>query len=173
MLLVMLPTLFSVGCQPETPCRTNSDCVLHADSGRLGICSAHGFCRRECNLAEDCPCGSFCAACGVCVRNDLAGPATCFGLDNFHSDAELVGACVGSAPPPAARDDCPNDVTAPVCNRVDGGRDAAEAAPLDAGPSTDPSEPPADAGAADTDAGRGGDAAAPLPDASMDSGVTS
>ncbi|HJL17295.1 MAG TPA: hypothetical protein RMH99_16630 [Sandaracinaceae bacterium LLY-WYZ-13_1] len=171
--LALLTGAFSLGCEPATPCRNNSDCLLAEGDGgtRIGICSARGFCRTECRDDGDCPCGSFCAAgCGVCIRNDRAGPATCFGYDNFQSSGQLLGVClVGVGPDggPPSRPECPDDAPLPSCDRVDAGSDASDAgssetdagAANDAGGSEDAGSPdaaaPADAGSDDagTDGG--------------------
>ena len=72
----------------EPPCSRQSDC-----SGGT-ICSGVGFCESECANQSDCLPGSFCApGCGICIRNDLQGPATCFAQSRGLSDAEVFQAC--------------------------------------------------------------------------------
>ncbi len=166
----LLVALLVSACEPANPCRNNSDCVLRAADGsptdmRAGVCTMRGFCRRECEEHTDCPCGSFCAStCGLCMRNDGLGSATCFGHDNSYSDGELLGLC-GHQAAPATNDraECPTDVEPPRCERVDAG------APTDGAAAGDGA---VDAGAGD-DAGMDGDAGAEDAGAAADAGTDS
>lgn len=88
--------LFPNGCISDRGdiCRTNSDCAS-------GFCSASGFCDRECKDDRDCVCGSYCgASCGLCLRDDGAGPATCYALRRGLSTQDVLGACRVSPPAP-------------------------------------------------------------------------
>jgi hypothetical protein len=87
-------TMLTAACvsNPADSCMRHSDCQ---QDGKAGVCAANGFCERECIQDQDCPCGSFCASgCGLCITNDLAGPATCtpdrWGL---RPEAIVTGAC--------------------------------------------------------------------------------
>ena len=85
----------SNACVPDRPsaCRTSHDC----DSG---ICNLHGFCEAECAADRDCPCGSKCATtCGLCIRDDWSGPATCFAFDRGMSTDAVLGSCRTDQPP--------------------------------------------------------------------------
>jgi hypothetical protein len=69
-------------------CYVNSDC----ESG--SFCADSGFCDSECRADRDCPCGSHCeAGCGLCVRDDLQGPATCFPYQRGLDTNEVLGVC--------------------------------------------------------------------------------
>lgn len=169
LLLAVVTT--TVACSPATPCSNNSDCLLATDPERqIGICSARGFCRSECDADEDCPCGSYCAdGCGVCIRDDRAGPATCFGADNAYSTAELLSVCAvdarhdesmldggASDAGTSRRRACPPDAPLPSCDRIDAGQQDSNGE--DGGTGEADSGPPAvDAGVSDgvTDAGVG------------------
>lgn len=84
-LAVSLPQA-CIGDRPVT-CRTSSDC-------ESSFCADSGFCDRECREHIDCPCGSVCAtSCGLCVRLDGRGPATCFALSRGLDTNEVLGAC--------------------------------------------------------------------------------
>ncbi len=86
-----------IGSRPRT-CSNQSDC-----SSLGAVCDGHGFCATECTTDGDCPCNSFCAAgCGICVRNDLAGTATCFGQNRDMTPEAILHACGVREPPDAA-----------------------------------------------------------------------
>jgi hypothetical protein len=89
-----------VGVRP-LECGSHSDCQT---GGQGQFCNGRGFCESECHADTDCPCGSFCArSCGLCIRNDLAGPATCFAFERGLTTTETLGACRGdddAAPTP-------------------------------------------------------------------------
>lgn len=77
-----------IGNPPES-CRVNSDC------GSDSFCDGDGFCYSECRRDADCPCGSTCAAsCGMCIRDDQRGPATCVPYQHGLTTAEVLGACL-------------------------------------------------------------------------------
>ncbi|HYO96149.1 MAG TPA: hypothetical protein VER33_16635, partial [Polyangiaceae bacterium] len=79
-------TASCVGSRPKQ-CSSLGDC----DGG---FCNSRGYCQRECSSGRDCPCGSSCAAdCGICVRDDGAGPATCFAFRNGLSQDDVLGVC--------------------------------------------------------------------------------
>lgn len=88
-----------IGVRPAV-CEGNSDC------GSGAVCGGAGFCISECTAASDCPCGAFCAqSCGLCLRTDFAGPATCFAYQNGLDTTGVLGACrsdIGDASTPAA-----------------------------------------------------------------------
>jgi hypothetical protein len=76
-------------CVPDRPasCRTPSDC-------QSGICNLQGFCESECTQDRDCPCGAHCATvCGLCVRDDGLGPATCFAFERGLTTDLVLGTC--------------------------------------------------------------------------------
>jgi hypothetical protein len=75
-------------------CELSSDC----DSG---FCSDSGFCDQECRNNADCPCGSTCeTSCGICVRLDGTGPATCFPFERGLNTEEVLGVCRFRMPQP-------------------------------------------------------------------------
>jgi hypothetical protein len=89
-LLGLLLLFATTGCvsHSEDACQKQSDCDGH------GFCGGAGFCESECIKSTDCPCGSFCApGCNICVRDDLAGPATCFAFNRGMTVAEVLGVC--------------------------------------------------------------------------------
>jgi hypothetical protein len=50
-------------------------------------------------------CGSFCApSCGVCIRDDRMGPATCFAFRHGYDTAAILGACGASPDAASVRD---------------------------------------------------------------------
>jgi hypothetical protein len=68
-------------------CSESSDCTD-------GFCNARGFCESECTANIDCPCGSWCAtSCGICIRDDLKGPATCEPSGHGLSTKDVLGVC--------------------------------------------------------------------------------
>jgi hypothetical protein len=74
----------------EERCTRNAEC----DDYRAGFCSKSGFCTKECVRSIDCPCGSICATgCGICLRVDFSGPATCFPYREGLSTEEVLGTC--------------------------------------------------------------------------------
>jgi hypothetical protein len=80
-----------IGGRPQT-------CTVTADCGAGSVCGTEGFCVAECQSSRDCPCGGFCATgCGLCVRFDLAGPATCFAFQEGLTTSDVLSACAGSA----------------------------------------------------------------------------
>ena len=92
---VMLATIAVVsaciGTRPQT-CGTHGECAG-------GICNAQGFCETECSVSKDCPCGSLCRpSCGLCVRVDLAGPATCFAFQRGLNTPGVLGVCRADIP---------------------------------------------------------------------------
>jgi hypothetical protein len=100
-----------------------STCSLQSDCQSQGqFCAGSGFCQAECRADVDCPCGSHCAVtCGICVRNDLLGPATCVAFQSGLSTNDVLGAC-SVVPPTAAADAgqgdgrlCMPQVTQPSC----------------------------------------------------------
>lgn len=158
------------GCIPP---RTN-ECRVQSDCGGSGICSLRGYCVRECEEHQDCPCGAFCApGCGLCLRDDRGGAATCFarreGLttddvlgvcrDDLSRDAGADGAAetgAGEDPGGAEADGGALPVAsacrraAPVCEETpaaaDGSVEDAEADALDASDASDASDAGSDAG---------------------------
>jgi hypothetical protein len=91
---LVLP-LGCVGSRPNS-CRLNSDCATGS------FCDGDGFCYQECRKDSDCPCGSTCSgACGICVRDDHLGPATCVPFQHGLTTAEVLGACLRSTSGPA------------------------------------------------------------------------
>lgn len=81
--------VLSFSCIHHRPqsCQRQSDCAGE-------ICSSRGFCTHECKKDVDCPCGSICAtSCGICIRADQAGPATCFAFQAGLDTPTLLGAC--------------------------------------------------------------------------------
>lgn len=124
--------LAGAGCEPAYRCTRNEDCT---SGGVRGVCSSRGFCRTECESDVDCPCNAFCAEpCGVCIRNDLGGPATCFAEDHFLSE-EILGVCLrdprlevpadGSPAIDAGLRACVGTTAVSRCTRADGGGDDA------------------------------------------------
>lgn len=94
--LALAGVLGPAGCIGERP----EKCTYHSDC-RDSFCSAQGFCVSECDQDRDCPCGSVCVkGCGLCVREDGAGLATCFAINRGVSAAEALGSCV--LPPQSA-----------------------------------------------------------------------
>jgi hypothetical protein len=86
-LVALFQTPSCVGTRGGT-CYSNTDCK----SG--SFCADSGFCDYECKSHIDCPCGSTCIdKCGICLRDDLRGPATCFPLKRGLSTDEVLGAC--------------------------------------------------------------------------------
>jgi hypothetical protein len=90
MLLLTIGGLLPPACIGERPgsCSTQSDCA----TGQF--CGGSGFCETECRQDFDCPCGSKCAlGCGICLRDDGLGPATCFPFQRGIGTDEVLGAC--------------------------------------------------------------------------------
>lgn len=97
--LLLLCLLGLDGCISDPPgsCKQQSECQ---ELGKVGICSANGFCERECTRNTDCPCGSFCArSCGLCIQNDGTRPATCFATHQGVDPRTALGACRASKLP--------------------------------------------------------------------------
>jgi hypothetical protein len=70
-------------------------CARQGDCPQSYTCGAAGFCEQECKGANECPIGSFCSVqCGLCIRNDLLRPATCFPGEIGLSSSEALQACV-------------------------------------------------------------------------------
>lgn len=89
----LLPLGSSCISNRKAPCVRSSDCAN-------GYCGADGFCETECSRDEDCPCGSRCAiGCGICIRDDGTGPATCEPFDRGLSLAEILGVCRSAGAP--------------------------------------------------------------------------
>ena len=81
--------------RPE-PCRTaTNNANADGECGAGLVCSADGFCERECRYDYQCPCGSFCApSCGLCILDDLSGPATCKATSlGYGAPKDTLGAC--------------------------------------------------------------------------------
>lgn len=96
--LTMLAALVAacIGNHPKT-CSRSGECQPG------GICDGQGFCARECACDADCPCGSTCSPiCGLCLRRDTGGLATCFAVDRNVRVNEALGACRGSFGSPGA-----------------------------------------------------------------------
>jgi hypothetical protein len=114
-----------------------------------------GYCRAECVRDQDCPCGSTCApSCGICIRDDLRGPATCFPFANGLATTDVLGACRadvadgGSVPRVKSRSrvDAGQSADGGVCPpRVIDQPSCAESPPrrFDAGPPPPPNPPDA------------------------------
>jgi hypothetical protein len=100
-------------------CSTNAEC-------NPGVCNVRGFCHSECRKDIDCPCGSRCTTCGVCLTVVGHGPATCFARDNGFTADELRGAC---HLPPGADGGAEESCEVPACLEVDAGPAAADAPP--------------------------------------------
>ncbi len=116
------------GCvgQRAEVCQVNSDCAAGT------VCSGEGFCTWECAQDQDCPCGSFCArTCGLCVRDDFLGPATCFAFQNGLDTDAVLGACRANRP--EAGQASPVAVDEPL----GGGAVATDARPVGDGSSSD------------------------------------
>lgn len=80
-------------------------CTQSGDCQPGGLCDGQGFCTHECRSNVDCPCGSSCnRSCGLCLRVDTGGLATCFAIDRNVSINEALGACRNPSPAPAPRD---------------------------------------------------------------------
>lgn len=157
-----------IGDRPAT-CDRQSDCVGPS------ICTSEGFCETECTTNADCPCGSTCTvSCGVCIRTDRQGPATCFAFHRGLATVEVLGAC-GVDPADAGLDD---ETTVPSSpNNASSSVDAGDGGQCDLPPVSAPlckdSPPLNDAAAeadatADVDAAAAGNESAPQ-DASADS----
>lgn len=154
------------GCiGPRDSCERHSDCAS-------GICSANGYCQTECKANRDCPCGAHCeASCGVCIRDDGAGAATCFAFHHGVGRDEVLGACgLGApetSPTEAGTDDrvcAPHVLTLPECVE-DPPAPADAGAARDSGPSADSGQSPStDSGPRKPDAS-GTDATPPKADA--------
>lgn len=89
--IAMAAGFIPVACvgDPPNSCRLSSDC------GAGAFCDGSGFCYSECRRDADCPCGSTCtASCGICVRDDQRGPATCLPFQHGLTTAEVLGACI-------------------------------------------------------------------------------
>ena len=81
-----------IGQRPQV-CQSNADCAFGT------VCGGDGFCTWECAASNDCPCGSFCSpSCGLCIRNDFRGPATCFAFQNGLDTDAVRGACRADFP---------------------------------------------------------------------------
>lgn len=118
--ILSLPT----SCIADRPrsCASQSDCVS-ATGSQGQICGLQGFCVNECLSDSDCPCGSFCAgSCGVCIRLDVQGPASCFAYGEGLGTNDVLGACRGST-----------DAGVHVSSSTVVQDGAADAAPADAG----------------------------------------
>ena len=86
-LFVFCAVVSCIGTSRAKECSSNSECST-------GFCGLRGFCTAECHADTECPCGAFCAtACGICLRHDLAGPATCFAFRQGLSTADVLGVC--------------------------------------------------------------------------------
>ena len=93
--LVFLASNACIGNRPRR-CEAQSDCLAQG-----AVCSTRGYCEKECSTSEDCPCGSYCAeGCGLCIRADNTGAATCFPSDNGLTVNETLGVCRPSLKPP-------------------------------------------------------------------------
>ena len=136
-LLALAPSLLSSCYGPfeRETCTTQADC-------RGSVCNARGFCESECRDNVDCPCGSVCSSCGVCLTLAAAAPATCFTLNVGVAAADLHHACV-PYPAPDGGDDLSACPSPPVCRQPDAAPAPEEDAP-DAGAEEDAG---ADAGA--------------------------
>lgn len=76
-----------LGRSRAAACTSDAECTV-------GFCNVRGFCESECHVDADCPCGSFCArSCGICLRNDRTGPATCFPFRHGLDTAAVLGVC--------------------------------------------------------------------------------
>jgi hypothetical protein len=92
--VLLWSTLTISSCIGERPrrCETQRDCA-----GENSVCSTRGFCQSECSQDLDCPCSSYCAVgCGVCLRSDNTGAATCFAGENGLSAPDILGVCSSS-----------------------------------------------------------------------------
>jgi hypothetical protein len=125
-------------CIGERPrrCETQRDC-----GGENSVCSTRGFCQNECSQDADCPCSSYCAiGCGICLRSDNTGAATCFAGENGLSAPDILGVCSSSirqaAPQPADAGVC----MAPPLSLTCAAR-VTEVASRDAGSQPQPSIP--------------------------------
>jgi hypothetical protein len=135
-----------IGDHPKA-CTESSECQPG------GICDGQGFCTHECRQDADCPCGSSCnRSCGICLRNDTGGLATCFAIERNVSVKEALGACRAQDVPLLSRD---ASVDAEASGDLDGGACLPEPAvmmcDLDAGTMMEPgadAAPPPDGGTA-------------------------
>ncbi|MBX3199082.1 MAG: hypothetical protein KF850_40155 [Labilithrix sp.] len=81
--------------RPEA-CRTVTNALdVDSECGRGFVCTTDGYCERECRHDHQCPCGSFCApSCGLCILDDLSGPATCKAFKfGYGAPETALGAC--------------------------------------------------------------------------------
>jgi hypothetical protein len=126
--------LVLVACVGTTsrPCRTQTDCET---DGQDGFCTNGGFCARECVRDTDCPCGSFCAVgCGLCIRDDCAGAATCFANDRGLDNETVLGVCRDERCRPSGVDASTGPTDAGVVGAGDAGAiDARDGGSPDAG----------------------------------------
>ncbi|MBZ0116533.1 MAG: hypothetical protein K8H88_06055, partial [Sandaracinaceae bacterium] len=130
------------GCVSHPPtCTRNSDCVGTDGGAEPGVCSASGFCVRECESNRDCGGLSRCdLSCGLCMAGGQ--PATCF--TQVQGVAAADNACVGRfADDSSVEDGAVETVDAGDCRPP--ARDAGSGAGGDAGPMGDAGG--ADAGA--------------------------
>ena len=129
------------GCIGNRPrrCEQHSDCLPY-DS----VCSTRGFCAQECTRSEDCPCGSYCAeGCGICIRSDNVGAATCFASDTGLTAAETLGVCRPSLQPASTQRQDAGVCIAPLPSLMCTDRVPRSVVTDAAAPPAPPSEPPA------------------------------
>jgi hypothetical protein len=87
-------SLWGPACVGDHP----KSCTQSGDCQPGGVCDGQGFCTHECRTNVDCPCGSACnRSCGLCLRADTGGLATCFAVDRNVSVNEALGACRAGA----------------------------------------------------------------------------
>ena len=168
LLAAMALLVACIGTSRAKSCSFTSEC-------ESSICNIRGFCESECRTNADCPCGAFCATtCGVCLRNDRRGPASCFAFRHGYDTNAVLGACLAgrslegsngdatteddaaavsaSSPEAAASGTGPCQLVEPVCK---------ESPPLDGAPDDAPGaedgDAPEDEASADADADAAGD----------------
>jgi hypothetical protein len=131
--------------------RQSDTCERQSDCSTGRFCTGRGFCESECGGAGDCPCGSFCAAsCGICVREDLRGPATCIAYQRGLSTNEVLGACgTDIATRAADAADAAGESEGGACNPPPTLPECTQSPPLDATADSS-SEDARDAGDAET-----------------------
>ena len=153
-----------IGNHPKA-CMRNSECPG-------AICDGQGFCAQECVRDSDCPCGAVCdTSCGLCLRADNGGIATCFAANRNLSVREALGACRGGdggvlTPSPGADAACPPLPDLLMCG-IDASApppDASSDAPADDAPSA-----PDDASSAPDDASTDGDVVTDGPGSGVES----
>jgi len=85
--LVVIVGLACIARRPER-CEQTSSCAVGS------VCDGLGFCVSECKQDNDCPCGAYCnPGCGICLRQESGGLATCFAARHQLSAVETLGAC--------------------------------------------------------------------------------